>query len=79
MAMSSRRRWPPEREETLRSATAARSRSSTSSAARRCASCAGQAVGAALADQLVTAELAVPGTVALPDEADRPAYVALAR
>ena len=38
---------------------------------------AGQAVGAALADQLVAAELAVPGTVALPDEADRPAYVAL--
>ena len=38
IAMSSRRRWPPEREETLRSATAVRSRSSTSSAARRRAS-----------------------------------------
>src|SRR6478735_1709595 len=38
---------------------------------------AGQAVRAALADQLVAAELAVPGAVALPDEADRPAHVAL--
>ena len=36
-----------------------------------------QAVGAALADQLVAAELAVTGAVALADVADRAAYLAL--
>ena len=48
-----------------------------SSPARRAGVGAGQPVGAALADELVAPELAVPGAVALADVADRAADVAL--